>query len=131
MTITNTTTNVAQTVAASTLLALNEVKVLDFSAIGVKLTITQTVFASGSTGAKVATALNGAGPIVTAVGSGNAVYRVGADVGQDITVAFNDNRTTALGTPGSTLSTFVPDDQNVSTVTKANTLLISIDAAIS
>ncbi|MSP21474.1 MAG: flagellin [Dehalococcoidia bacterium] len=120
VTITNTTMNVAQTVAATAFIALNELKVLDFNALGIKLNLTQTVFASGYTAAEIATALNGAGQIVTNAGNGNAVYRVGADVGQDITVTFTDIRTTNLG-GANKISTMVTDDQNVSTIAKANT----------
>ena len=66
---------------------------------------------------------------ITAAGSGAAVFRVGADVGQDISVTFTDVRTTNLG--GATkVSALVTDDQNVSTTVKANALLASLDTAI-
>lgn len=66
--------------------------------------------------------------VITAAGSGSAAFRVGAEVGQDVTVAFADNQTTALGT--TTIASLVTDNQNVSTVAKANALLTSIDEAI-
>ena len=53
---------------------------------------------------------------------------MGAEVNQDISVTFSDNRTTALGT--TTISSLVTDDQNVSTTAKANALLTSIDQGI-
>ena len=67
--------------------------------------------------------------VITAAGSGAAVFRVGADVGQDVTVTFNDNRTTNLGTTN-TLAGLVTDDQSVSTTAKANDLLTAVDEAV-
>jgi flagellin len=129
-TLTNGTTNVSQAITlAPGFTAAGQTRVVNFDALGVKLTLTSSVWVDGATGTEVAAGLN-TKTIVTAAGSGNAVFRVGAEVGQDIAVSFNDNRTTALGTVGSTISTLVPDDQNVSTVAKANTLLTSIDNAI-
>lgn len=65
---------------------------------------------------------------ITTGGSGSATFRVGADVNQDISVTFSDNRTTALGT--TTIASLVTDNQNVSTTAKANALLTSIDQGI-
>ena len=67
--------------------------------------------------------------VITAAGSGAATYRVGADVGQDVTVTFSDNRTTNLGTTN-TIAALVTDDQNVSTIAKANDLLTAVDEAV-
>ncbi len=84
--------------------------------------------AAAKTGANVLDDLN-ALTVITSPGSGGATFRVGADVGQDIAVTFTDIRTTNLG--GVTkISTIVTDDQNVSTIAKANTLLGSIDTAV-
>jgi flagellin len=102
------------------------IMVLNWSGNGhnIKMTITG---AAAKTAANVQADLNTL-TIITAGGSGAANFRVGAEVGQDITVTFSDNRTTALGT--TTISALVTDDQNVSTVTKANNLLTSIAEAI-
>lgn len=98
---------------------------LSFAGAGhnIKLTISG---AAAKTGANVATDLSTL--TITTGGSGAANFRVGADVGQDIAVTFSDNRTTALGT--TTIASLVTDDQNVSTVAKANALLTSIDQGI-
>jgi flagellin len=130
VTLTNGTTNVAQAITVGSLFtAAAQTRSLNFDALGVKLNLTSSVYVDGATGAEIGAGLAGK-TIVTAAGSGNAVFRVGAEVGQDITVTFNDNRTPALGTTA-TLASLVVDDQNVSTVTKANSLLTSIDEAIS
>ncbi len=67
--------------------------------------------------------------VITAAGSGGATFRVGADVGQDISVTFEDNRTTNLGITN-TLAALVVDDQSVSSVAKANDLLTAVDEAV-
>ncbi|MFN8638374.1 MAG: flagellin [Dehalococcoidia bacterium] len=84
--------------------------------------------AAAKTGANVLDDLTGL-TVITSPGSGGATFRVGADVGQDISVTFTDIRTTNLG-GGTKISTIVTDDQNVSTIAKANTLLGSIDTAV-
>jgi flagellin len=100
---------------------------LNFSGGGhnIKLTITG---GAAKTGGNVATDLNTL-TIITGAGSGGATFRVGADVGQDISVTFTDIRTTNLG-GGTKISVAVVDDQCVSTITKANTVLGSIDTAV-
>ena len=67
--------------------------------------------------------------VITSAGSGAATFRVGANVGQDISVTFQDNRTTNLGTTN-TIDTLVVDDQSVSTTLKANDLLTAVDEAV-
>ena len=67
--------------------------------------------------------------VITAAGSGGATFRVGADVGQDVSVTFEDNRSTNLGTTN-TIAALVTDDQSVSTIAKANDLLTAVDEAV-
>jgi flagellin len=99
---------------------------VQFSGAGHNINLTVTG-AAAKTRANILDDVNGL-TVITSAGSGAANFRVGAEVGQDVTVTFQDNRTTALGT--TTISTLVTDDQNVSTVTKANSLLTSIDEGI-
>jgi flagellin len=128
ITLTNATTLVAQTLSVAAMNTANGVQVLDFNALGVKLTLTHDATANAVTQAETTTGVTGKA-VATAAGSGNAVFRVGADVGQDITVTFTDIRTTNLG-GANKLSAVIVDDQNVSTIAKANTLLASIDTAV-
>jgi len=113
-------------VAPDATIGADGVMTLSFSGAGhnVKLTVTG---AAAKTAADILTDLD-TETIITGAGSGAANFRVGADVGQDISVTFSDNRTTALGS--TTISSLVADDQNVSTVAKANALLTSIDEGI-
>ena len=67
--------------------------------------------------------------VITAAGSGSASFRVGAEVGQDISVTFEDNQTTNLGTTN-TLAALITDDQSVATINDANDLLTAVDEAI-
>lgn len=129
ITVTNATTLVAQTInTLGAMAGANGVQVLDFNALGVKLTLTHDATVNNVTQLELTAGLTGKA-IATAAGNGNAVFRVGADVGQDITVTFTDIRTTNLG-GANKVSTLVVDDQNVSTIAKANLLLASIDNAV-
>ena len=108
-------------------LGADGVTTLNFQGGGhaLKLTVTGP---AGKTIDDIFTDLN-ALTVDTAAGTGAATFRVGADVGQDINVTFTDIRSTNLG-GGTKISALVTDDQNVSTIVKANTLLASLDTAI-
>ncbi|MCA9849370.1 MAG: hypothetical protein KC461_01840, partial [Dehalococcoidia bacterium] len=77
--------------------------------------------------ATIATGLNGTTVVTTA--SSSASFRVGSEVGDDITLSFSDMRSSALGN-ASKLSTLIADNTAVSTTAKADTLLASLDTAI-
>ncbi|TAJ19693.1 MAG: flagellin [Dehalococcoidia bacterium] len=98
-----------------------------FEELGVTLNLAHDANAANHTGANLANALDTT-TIVTG-GSGNATFRVGAEVGDDISVAFQDMRSSALGN-ASKLDTLIPDNDAVSTGAKADTLLASVDAAM-
>jgi flagellin len=128
LTLTNGTTNVAQTL---TLSAQNNgaSQVLDFSALGVKVTLTHDGTANNVTAAEIATDF--ATKTVVTSGSGNASYRVGSESGDNITVTYTDVRASALGNGGSNdLSDLITDNQAVSTTAKADTLLSAVDTAL-
>jgi flagellin len=130
VTVTNGTTNVAQTITAAAMGGtIGDTQVLNFDAIGVKLSMTQTV-GGVLTAAELATDLAAGGPIVT-TGQGNATFRVGSETTDNVTVAFSDLRASALGGTGTELSTLVTDNQAVSTTTLADGLLGALDTAIS
>jgi flagellin len=128
VTLTNGTSNVSQAITA---VAQNngEVQTLNFSALGVKLTLTHDGTANNVTAAEVAGGLNTKTVVTT--GSGNASYRVGSETGDNVTVGFADMRASALGDTGSTLSGLVSDNQAVATTALSDTLLGSLDTAIS
>ena len=131
VTITNTTTNVAQTVNAADMTGtLGEQQILDFDALGIKLTMSVTTGGAGPfTGAAYGTDVNGL--TLTTSGNGSATYRVGSESTDNVSVAFTDMQSSAVGSGGvSNLDDLVTDNDTVSTTTKADTLLTSIDAAI-
>ncbi len=69
--------------------------------------------------------------IITGAGSGSANFRVGAATGDNIAVAFNDMQAGVIGSGGgSDVGDLVTDNTAVSTVAKADTLLTSVDAAV-
>jgi flagellin len=130
VTVTNAATGVAQTVTAASL-GDDGTQSLDFDALGVKLTFTENAatYGNGATGIQLATGVNGAS-IVTA-GNGSATFRVGDQTTDNVQVSFSDMRAAALGSGGTNdIADIVTDNQSVSTVTKSNTLLDSVDAAI-
>ena len=129
VTLTNTTTSVAQTLTPVAMAGASGTQVLNFDALGVKITFTHDATTNNITAGELAAGLN-AQNIVTA-GSGNATYRVGSESNDNVTVAFADLRPTNLGNgAGADLATLVADNSAVSTTTKSDTLLSAIDAAI-
>ena len=107
------------------------VQVLDFTVLGVKITLTENAgaYANGLTAAEIATDL--AGKTVVTTGSGSATFRVGAEVVDNVSVAFSDMRAAALGDGGvNDVADLVVDNQSASTVPKANVLLSAVDTAI-
>ncbi len=125
LTLTNNLDTTSQTITVDPTIGADGFMNVNFTLAGhaVKLTISGV---STKTAANVYDDLTAKTVITTGTGAAN--FRVGADVNQDITVTFSDNRTTALGT--TTIFSLVPDAQNVSTTAKANALLTSIDEGI-
>jgi len=131
VTLTNGTTGVAQTIAASAMATANAAQTLNFSALGVKVTLTHDATTNNVTAAEIATGLN-TKTIITAASSGNATYQVGANAADTITVAFANMQSAALGNGGvNDIGDLVTDNTSVSTVAKSNTLLGVLDTAIS
>ena len=106
----------------------NAEQTVSFANLGVSFTLTHDANAGSHTAANIAAALDG--DVIVTSASSNASFRVGSEVGDDITLAFADMRSSALGTGGSEIDTLIPDNNAVSTTTKADTLLQSVDAAI-
>ena len=128
--LTNGTSGGAQTLTAASI-GDGAVQVLDFNALGVRLTLTENaaVYVDGLTGTEVATDVGGKTIVTT--GNGAAIFRVGAEVVDNVTVTFDDTRATALGDGGANdIADLVIDNQSVSTVAKANSLLSAVDTAI-
>ncbi|MCK9495676.1 MAG: flagellin, partial [Dehalococcoidia bacterium] len=98
-----------------------------FEELGVSFTLEHDANAGNVTGTAIAAGLDT--DQITTTASSSASFRVGSEVGDDITLSFDDMRSSALGN-GSKLSTLVADNTAVSTTTKADTLLASLDTAI-
>ncbi|MDA0351570.1 MAG: flagellin [Chloroflexi bacterium] len=130
LTVTNGTTNVAQTITAAAMGgSIGDTQVLNFDALGVKFTVTQTG-AGAITAAEVVLDI-GVGADVVTTGQGNATFRVGSETTDNVTVGFSDLRASALGGTGTTLTTLVADNTAVGTTTLADALLGALDTAIS
>ena len=133
MSITDGTTTVNSADIDATIGADGELTV---SFTGAITTSVKIVGASGFTNDDIGTDIGTAGlTVITAAGSGSANFRVGANGGDDIGVAFNDMQSTAIGSGGSddiadrvTAGTRV--GAYVDTVTNADALLVILDDAI-
>ena len=129
VTVTNATTKVAQTITAAAMGgAIGDSQVLNFDAVGVKFTLDQTV-GGAITAINIGDGLNAA--IVTAAGDGNATFRVGSEITDNVSVGFNDLRSSALGGAGTELSTLVADNTAVGSTALADALLGALDTSIS
>ncbi|MDA0271026.1 MAG: flagellin [Chloroflexi bacterium] len=105
----------------------NGSQALSFQQLGVTINLTHDANAGNVTGATIAAAFN-TEDIVTSASS-NAVFRVGAEVGDDIALQFADMRATALG-DANKLNVLIATNNAVSTSLEADTLLQSVDVAI-
>ena len=117
---------ISQTVAVNAMGA-NAEQSIAFDRLGVTIDVTHDANAGNVTGATIAAAFNG--PTINTSASSNASFRVGADSGDNIGIAFEDMRASALGDTNK-LSGLITNNNAVSTTTKADTLLLSVDAAI-
>ena len=118
----------AQTLTGLTDFAANESKVLSFSNVGVSITLQ-----SGPAVKTIANAITdltaAANDTVVVTGSGAAQIQVGANNGDNLSISFNDMQTAQLG-DASNLNALIADDQNVATISLAETLLTEIDGAV-
>ena len=137
VTVTNAGNGEFQTITAADLNGDGSTAVLDFDQLGVELNLTlnQGAFGDGAvSAADIAAGLNGSA-VVTTGDTASTTMRVGSDVGDvgdDISVSFGTQiLSRTLGTePNEQLSDLIRDDQAVSTIGEANTLLDSVDAAL-
>jgi flagellin len=105
----------------------NASQALSFQQLGVTINLAHDANAGNVTGATIAAAFD-TEDIVTSASS-NAVFRVGAEVGDDIALQFADMRASALG-DANKLDTLIATNNAVSTSLEADTLLQSVDVAI-
>lgn len=123
----------AQTVDIAAMTAAVGTQVLNWSTLGVSVTLVGGGDAN-STAANLVTALTAAATdtVITAAGSGSATLLIGAESGQTMAVAFTKIKSDNLGTGvGNYLSDKITDNTAVDTSTKAQTLLTIVDEAIS
>ena len=130
VTLTNGTTNVAQTLTAVSM-GDNSTQTLDFTALGVKLTLAENAvaYSNGLAATEIGADLNTKTIVTT--GNGQATFRVGDQITDNVSVSFGDMRAAALGSGGvNDIADLITDNTAVSSVAKANTLLTAVDAAI-
>lgn len=106
----------------------NATQAVTFEQLGVTLNLAHDANAGNVTGATIATAFNGT--TADTSGSSSAVFRVGAEVGDDVALSFQDMRSSALGSAGNKLNALIADNSAVATSGDADTIVTSVDAAI-
>jgi len=106
----------------------NATQAVTFEQLGITLNLTHDANAGNVTGATIATAFNGDTAITS--GSSSAIFRVGAEVGDDVALSFQDMRSSALGSVGNTLDLIIADNSAVATSADADTIVTSVDEAI-
>ena len=105
----------------------NATQTVSFTNLGVRFVLTHNANATNHTAANLAAAFDG--DVVVTSATSTARFRVGAEVGDDISLSFTDMRSSALG-GASTLFALIPNVDAVSTTAKADILLASTDIAI-
>lgn len=107
----------------------NTPETLSFGELGISIEIVRVGTGYDSAASLVA-ALDGK-VINTATGDGAASFAIGANEGQEMTVAFNDMGSDQIGTgAGNMISDLVASDQCVDSVADAQTLITAVDDAI-
>jgi len=106
-------------------MAANSSQVLNFAATGITMTL--VTGGAGKTAANINTDIADFGAGITVIGSGSAVFQVGANVGNTMNVAFNDVR--ANQATGLNLTTWVANTV-VQDLAASNARLTEIDSAI-
>lgn len=134
VTVTNVSTGDSQLITLADLNGDGATQQLNFDTLGVSLSLTGTKDAAGDgniSAADIAAGLAGASVVTTSSGS-TASFRVSAEAGDNISVNFDTAiLARTLGSGGSEdIADLVRDDQAVSTVGEADTLLGSVDAAL-
>jgi flagellin len=136
LTMTDTTTNVSQTVTVAAMTTIGtSAQTLNFSQLGVSLSLSGFSAASGAA-ANIVTnfTLAASNSIVTNSG-GSLTLQIGADTGNSLTVGIKDAQAASLGTlsysGGSTsLNSAITTFGSAQTIANAQTLLTVLDKAI-
>ncbi len=134
VTLTAVGSGATQTITMTDLNGDGSTATLDFDLLGVELNLTAVQGGGGDgniSAADIAAGLNGSA-VVTTDDSASTSFRVGSDVGDDISVSFSGQMLArSIGSGGgANIAELIRDDQAVATVGEANTLLDSIDAAL-
>ena len=135
LTLTNGTTNLAQTIDVSAMTTTGtSSQTLNFSTLGVSIELAG--FDAAGTAANIVTDLTAGAnnAVITAAGGGAAVFHIGANQSQTMQVSITDMRSNAIGTSATasytTLSEAVTTYATDLNQTGANNLIANLDNAI-
>ncbi len=118
----------SQTITVGDMTAIGE-QTLDFSELGISVTLSAADANALNTGALLADALTAGADITTSADTGKASFMIGANEGQNMSVAISDMSAASLGTAN--LDTSIASNAAVDTADKAEALVTTLDTAIS
>ncbi|MFN0073192.1 MAG: flagellin [Chloroflexota bacterium] len=122
ITLTRSGDSVAQTIAIGAI-AANGTQTLDFSSLGVKVTLAS---AAGETAANLVTGLTAAAnDTIVTTGTGSANFQIGANATDSLNVSFSDVSIAALA-----LTTSLDNFNTTQNVTNAQAMITALDTAI-
>jgi flagellin len=117
-----------QTVSVSAMATAAEDQALNFDELGINITLTSATVDAGNTLATIVADLNGM-DMVTDASTSKASFMIGANEGQNMSVAISDMSAASLGTAN--LDTSIASNAAVDTADKAEALVTTMDTAIS
>jgi flagellin len=137
LTLTDMTTNVSQSVTVTAMSAIGtSSQALNFSTLGVSLSLSGFSGASGAASAIIANFTAAASNTITTNTGGSLTLQIGADSGNSLSVGIKDGQSTSLGTlsysggSGASLSTSIGAFNTTQSIANAQTLLTTLDRAI-
>jgi flagellin len=137
LTLTDTTTNVAQTVTVGNMqTSATASQTLNFSTLGVTLDLSGFSALSGAAANLITSFTLAASDTIQTSSSGGALtLQIGANTGNSLSISIKDGQSTSLGTlsysgGGTTLSASIGTFNGASTIANAQTLLTTLDNAI-
>jgi flagellin len=134
VTLTDLTTNTAQTLAVTTLDNTKSSETLNFSTLGVSITVSGS--SGNTTAANIAGDLAAKATVKTSQTGGAVTFQIGANANQVMSVSMKDTTSTAIGNGGTyaslsaAVSDFATQVANGTGASAAQNLMQSIDQAI-
>ena len=136
LTLTDTTTNISQTVSVAAMTtSATAAQTLSFSTLGVTMSLSGFSAASGAAANLITNFTLAASDTIVTASGGSLTLQIGANTGNALSVSIKDAESTSLGTlsysgGGTTLSSAVSTFNTTQSIANAQSLLTVLDNAI-